>query len=104
VEARSGSGANWLISAISNPFEAGDLIEQARAANPKLEIIARAHFDAEIDYLKGFGANLIVMGEREIAHAITEHITMRLETSKGDQDASPQERSKSAPPATPSWL
>jgi monovalent cation:H+ antiporter-2, CPA2 family len=96
------AGANWLISAIPNPFEAGDLIEQARAANPKLEIIARAHFDAEIDYLKGFGANLIVMGEREIARAITEHITMRLETSKGDQDTSPQERSQSAPPATPS--
>jgi CPA2 family monovalent cation:H+ antiporter-2 len=94
--------ANWLISAIPNPFEAGDLIEQARAPNPKLEIIARAHFDAEIDYLKGFGANLIVRGEREIARAITEHITMRLETSKGDQDTSPQERSKSAPPATPS--
>jgi K+:H+ antiporter len=75
------AGAKWLISAIPNPFEAGDLIEQARAVNLTLEIVARAHSDAEVDYLKGFGANLIVMGEREIARAIAAHITMRLDTS-----------------------
>jgi K+:H+ antiporter len=90
------AGAKWLISAIPNPFEAGDLIEQARAANVRLEIVARAHSDAEVDYLKGFGANLIIMGEREIAHAITEHITMRLDTSKEPKATSPQERATAA--------
>ena len=28
---------------------------------------ARAHFDAEVDHLLEHGANLVIMGEREIA-------------------------------------
>jgi CPA2 family monovalent cation:H+ antiporter-2 len=74
LEAASIAAARWLISAIPNPFESGNLIEQARAANPGLDIIARAHSDAEVDYLKNCGANLIIMGEREIARGICEHI------------------------------
>jgi CPA2 family monovalent cation:H+ antiporter-2 len=74
LEAASITAARWLISAIPNPFESGNLIEQARAANPDLDIIARAHSDAEVDYLKNCGANLIIMGEREIARGICEHI------------------------------
>ncbi len=68
------SQARWFISAIPNPFEGGNLIQQARAANPNLEIIARAHSDAEVEHLGKFGANLIIMGEREIARGIIEHI------------------------------
>jgi CPA2 family monovalent cation:H+ antiporter-2 len=74
LAAASVAAARWLISAIPNPFESGNLIEQARAANPRLDIIARAHSDAEVDYLKNCGANLIIMGEREIARGICEHI------------------------------
>jgi hypothetical protein len=46
------------------PIENGNLIEQARAANPDLEIIARAHSDEEVEHLRKFGANLLIMGER----------------------------------------
>jgi monovalent cation:H+ antiporter-2, CPA2 family len=74
LKAANLAGARWFISAIPNPFENGNLIEQARAANPHLEIIARAHSDAEVDYLKHFGASLIIMGEREIAKGMTQHI------------------------------
>jgi len=63
-----------VIYFLPNPFENGNLIEQARAANPHLEIIARAHSDAEVDHLKHFGASLIIMGEREIAKGMTQHI------------------------------
>jgi monovalent cation:H+ antiporter-2, CPA2 family len=66
--------ARWLIVAIPNAFEASQIVEQARAANPTLEIVARAHSDAEVDYLKGYGADLIIMGEREIARAMIEHL------------------------------
>jgi K+:H+ antiporter len=66
--------ARWFISAIPNPFEGGNLVEQARAANPKLEIIARAHSDAEVEHLGKFGANVVIMGEREIARGIIDHI------------------------------
>jgi monovalent cation:H+ antiporter-2, CPA2 family len=69
-----------LISTVPNPFESGNLIEHAHAVNPKLEIIPRAHSDAEVDYLKKFGANLIIMGEREIARGISEHILSRIDS------------------------
>lgn len=79
LKAANLAGARWFISAIPNPFENGNLIEQARAANPDLEIIARAHSDEEVEHLTKFGANLIIMGEREIARGITEHITRTLQ-------------------------
>jgi CPA2 family monovalent cation:H+ antiporter-2 len=77
LDAANVSGARFLISAIPNPFESGNLIERAREANPALDIIARAHSDAEVDYLTKLGANKIIMGEREIARGISEHITAR---------------------------
>jgi CPA2 family monovalent cation:H+ antiporter-2 len=66
--------ARWLISAIPSPFEASNLIERARAVNPDLDIVARAHTDAEVEHLTRYGANLIIMGEREIARGMTAHI------------------------------
>jgi CPA2 family monovalent cation:H+ antiporter-2 len=59
--------ARWLISAIPNPFEAGELIERARAANPGIRIVARAHTPAEVEHLQRYGADEIIVGEREIA-------------------------------------
>jgi CPA2 family monovalent cation:H+ antiporter-2 len=70
--------ARWLISAIPNPFESANLIEQGRIDNPSLEIIARAHSNAEVEYLKKYGANFIIVGETEIARGITEHIAGQL--------------------------
>jgi CPA2 family monovalent cation:H+ antiporter-2 len=86
LKAANLAGARWFISAIPNPFENGNLIEQARAANPDLEIIARAHSDEEVEHLAKFGANLIIMGEREIARGITEHITRSLEQAPAAAD------------------
>ena len=77
LDAANVAGARFLISAIPNPFESGNLIERAREANPALDIIARAHSDAEVDYLSKLGANRIIMGEREIARGISEHILAR---------------------------
>jgi CPA2 family monovalent cation:H+ antiporter-2 len=85
------AGATWLISAIPNPFEAGNLIEKARATNPSLTIVARAHSDAEVEHLQKFGADFIVVGEREIAREMANRITdARPPTSRdysGDDDA-----------------
>jgi len=79
LEAANIAAARWLISAIPNPFENGNLVEHGRVANPGLEIIARAHSDAEVEYLKKYGANFIIVGEREIARGMAEHIESRLE-------------------------
>jgi CPA2 family monovalent cation:H+ antiporter-2 len=63
-------GARLLIVAIPNSFEAGQIVQQARRTNPGISIVARAHYDAEVEYLSGLGANQIIMGEREIAEAM----------------------------------
>jgi monovalent cation:H+ antiporter-2, CPA2 family len=59
-----------LVVAIPNGFEAGQIVEQARAANPTIEIIARAHSDAEVEHLRHYGVDLAIMGEREIARGM----------------------------------
>ncbi len=64
--------AKWLVVAIPNGFEAGRIVENARAIAPKARILARAHFDAEVEHLKKCGADFTVMGEREIAKAMIE--------------------------------
>jgi len=66
--------ARWLIVAIPNSFEASQIVQQARKANPMLSIVARAHSDAEVTFLDRHGADLIIMGEREIARGMVEHV------------------------------
>ncbi|QJP06946.1 YbaL family putative K(+) efflux transporter [Pseudomonas multiresinivorans] len=68
------TSARWLLIAIPNGFEAGTIASHARAINPDLDIIARAHFDAEVDYLEQNGASLVIMGEREIARGMVERV------------------------------
>ncbi len=72
ITASNMPAARWLFVAIPNAFEAGQIVEQARKAAPNLEIVARVHEDAEVDYLRQRGANLVVMGEREIARGMLE--------------------------------
>ncbi|MBM7063390.1 Kef family K(+) transporter [Pseudomonas sp. UL073] len=62
--------ARWLLIAIPNALEAGQIALHARVANPALVIVARAHFDAEVEYLSEHAADLVVMGEREIARVM----------------------------------
>jgi CPA2 family monovalent cation:H+ antiporter-2 len=64
------AGAAMLFVAIPEAFEAGQIVEQARRANSALRIVARAHYDAEGDHLIARGADKVIMGEREIAHAM----------------------------------
>lgn len=62
--------ARCLLVAIPDAFEGGQVVEQARAINPKLRIVARAHSEAEIDHLAKHGADFVVMGEHEIGKAM----------------------------------
>ncbi len=64
--------ARRLFVTIPQPFEAGQVVEQARAANPALEILARAHSAEAVEHLNRLGATLTVMGEREIAQRMLE--------------------------------
>jgi len=68
------ASARCLIVAIANSLEAGQIISHARAANPDLQILARAQADSEVDYLKSCSADLVVMGEREIARIMLDRL------------------------------
>jgi CPA2 family monovalent cation:H+ antiporter-2 len=70
-------GARNLVIAIPEAFEAGQIVQQARAANSDIRIIARAHSDAEVEHLKGLGADIVIMGEREIARGMIEELDRR---------------------------
>lgn len=73
VKAANLAAARWLFIAIPDGFEAGQVAEQAHKANPALEIIARAHSDAEVEHLHKHKANFVIMGEREIALGMLEY-------------------------------
>jgi CPA2 family monovalent cation:H+ antiporter-2 len=66
------AGARRLFCTIPEAYEAGDLVSQARALNPRLEILARAHSDEAVAHLSGLGADTTVLGEREIAMRMLE--------------------------------
>ena len=85
------AGARVLVSAIPNPFEASNLVESARKANPGIEIVARAHSDAEVDHLVGYGADFVVLGEREMAKAMAAHLlSAPLEAATRGSEAEPR--------------
>ncbi|MEY4932614.1 MAG: hypothetical protein RLZZ403_934 [Pseudomonadota bacterium] len=73
LEAGNVAHASRLFVAIPDAFEAGQIVGFARGMNPSLEIIARAHSDAEVAHLNSQGANVVIMGEREIARSMISH-------------------------------
>jgi CPA2 family monovalent cation:H+ antiporter-2 len=77
LTAANPSSARFLVVAIPEAFEAGQIVQKARAANPKIQIIARAHSDAEVEHLTGLGADHVIMGEREIARGMIEELERR---------------------------
>ena len=72
IAAANLAAASCLLVAIPDAFEGGQVVEQARALNPKLRIIARAHSEAEVLHLKKRGASVVILGEHEIARAMVE--------------------------------
>jgi monovalent cation:H+ antiporter-2, CPA2 family len=70
LQAANLSEARHLFVAVPDAFEASEIVKQARGLNPKLHIVARAHFDDQIADLTANGADAVVMGERELARAM----------------------------------
>jgi monovalent cation:H+ antiporter-2, CPA2 family len=91
------AGARSLVIAIPNAFEACRIAEQGRAINPSILIVARAHSDAEVEELKEYGADTVIMGEREIALGMVDRL------AQVHHDSAPYEDGPSAgtivPPA-----
>jgi monovalent cation:H+ antiporter-2, CPA2 family len=70
LQAANLSRARRLVVVIPDAFEAGQVVEQARNANPALEILARAHSDAGAAHLRACGASETVMSEQVVARAL----------------------------------
>ena len=68
------AAARWFVTALPDAFAAGTLIEQARAANGAINIVARANSQAEADHLRQFGANHIVLAKEELAAAMADRL------------------------------
>jgi CPA2 family monovalent cation:H+ antiporter-2 len=63
--------ARWLLLAIPDALEAGQVIAAARKRNADVDIIAHAHTNGQRLHLEKQGANHIIMGEREIADGMS---------------------------------
>jgi len=59
-----------MIVAIPSNFEAGEAIEQARAANPTMPIVGRAQNEPEAAYLTKYGATDVVITSDTLADAM----------------------------------
>ncbi|HEY8332883.1 MAG TPA: YbaL family putative K(+) efflux transporter [Tardiphaga sp.] len=70
LQAANVAAARGLLVAIPDAFEGGQIVAKARALSATLPIIARAHSEEEIAHLKYHGANVVIMGEQEIARAM----------------------------------
>jgi CPA2 family monovalent cation:H+ antiporter-2 len=71
------TAARYLLVAVPDAFEGGQVTEQARKLSPHLPIVARAHSEEEIAHLRRHGATDVVMGEHEIAKAMLAMVAAR---------------------------
>jgi CPA2 family monovalent cation:H+ antiporter-2 len=79
-----------LLLAVADGFEAGGVAEAGREANPAVQIVARAHSDAEAQHLLAHGVGRIVMGEAEIARGMLQGDPMGPEASGFADPAEPR--------------
>lgn len=88
------AGARTLLIAIPDGFEAGSVCEQGRKLGPAVRIIARAHSTDEETHLRSLGADVVIMGEREIGLGM-------LAWLRGERNGNGPEESAPAEPKLP---
>ena len=70
--------ATALVLAIPDPVATRLALDHARQINPNLDIIARAHSDSELEFLKKRGVSEVVRPETEAGIELVRHILCRL--------------------------
>jgi len=83
------AAARCLLVAIPDGFEGGQVVEQARAINSRLPIIARAHSEEETVHLAHHGASKVIMGEHLIAQAMIESAREAVSPASSATSAAP---------------
>jgi monovalent cation:H+ antiporter-2, CPA2 family len=85
MEQVSPATARLLVVATPDPFQARQVVELARAANPAIDVVVRTHTSAEQAYFERLGVGRVVMGEHELALGMTHYAIMAL--GHGDAEA-----------------
>jgi CPA2 family monovalent cation:H+ antiporter-2 len=65
--------AHMLLVAIPDPLATRQAVEHARRRNPRLEIVARAHSEADEAELRRLGVARVVVAEREVGNELLRH-------------------------------
>ena len=73
--------AHALVIAIPDALATRQAVAYARDRNPRLEIVARAHSDAEEADLRRLGAARVVVAERELGNELIRHALRRFGVS-----------------------
>ena len=73
--------AHALVVAIPDALATRQAVAYARDRNPRLEIVARAHSDAEEVELRRLGAARVVVSERELGNQLIRHALRRFGVS-----------------------
>jgi CPA2 family monovalent cation:H+ antiporter-2 len=87
LEQASPDRARLLVIALPDPYQARAIIDRVRRTNDTIEIIARAHGAEERAYLEDHGANLVLVGEHELAFALAHHALLTLGRDDDTADA-----------------
>lgn len=73
-----------IVIAIPSPFDARRIFETARALNPNIKVLARAHNDEELAYFNEQSVDLALTGPREISRRMVDYLnTMRIAPTNG---------------------
>jgi monovalent cation:H+ antiporter-2, CPA2 family len=73
--------AHAVIVAIPDALAARQAVVYARACNPRIEIVARAHSDAEEADLRRLGVGRVVVADRELGNELIRHALRRFGVS-----------------------
>jgi CPA2 family monovalent cation:H+ antiporter-2 len=74
LKAANIQAAKWLLLAIVDPLESGQIIALSRGYQPDIKVIARAHTDVAIAHLEEQGADHIITGDYPVALGMTEYL------------------------------
>ena len=79
--------ALMLIVAIPDALATRQAVDYALQANPRIDIVARAHSDREEAYLRRRGVRRVVVAEREIGHELMRHALHRFGVTEREIEA-----------------
>jgi CPA2 family monovalent cation:H+ antiporter-2 len=79
--------ARMLVIATPETVEVRQMIQTARALNPRIDIVVRSHSEEEAALLEREGGGKVFVGERELARSMTEHVIECIEAARASWES-----------------